>query len=209
MSVAYNKKYATLAEYLSLFAMTTLTAIAIYNKNISVFYILYLFWWDELLKTCFDGLKYFNKKLTLNSPKAYFKNVKTRLFFLMIYLVFIFVFFGMIMDWKSDDLVLNNFEVFLFKNSLFNLSLITFLGRELYLYFYEKNHVIGHHVLSRGIITLHLSIVLGILLWFFVAKKMNLLDSNASVLSILPFLLIKLYFEIQEIKLNQSSRLQA
>ncbi len=209
MSIQYDKKYTTLAEYVSLFTMTMITVIAIYNKNISVFYILYLFWWDEFLKTFFDGLKYFNKKNLLNISSNYFKDVKTRCFFLMIYLIFIIVFFGLIMNWKSEDLVINNFEVFWFRNSLFNLSIITFLAREIYLYINEKNQLIVHHVLSRGIITLHLSIILGVFLWFFITQKLNFFnDNSASVLSILPFLLIKMYFEVQEIKSNQNTRLK-
>ncbi|WP_299225247.1 hypothetical protein [uncultured Psychroserpens sp.] len=187
--------------------MTVLTCIAVYNKSVSVFYLLYLFWWDELLKTSFDLLKYVSKKQELNLPKSSLINIRTRFFFLMIYIVFIVVIFGFVIDWKNNDLVINNVAVLLFKNTLFNFSLVTFLCREVYLYFREENLFIGHHILSQGIITLHLSLIFGILLWFFLTQKIQLFEAYASIIALIPFLLIKLYFEVREIQHNQKKRL--
>ena len=193
-------KTPKIAEYLSLFVMTCITIIALYNKQITVFYILYLFWFDEFLKTVFDRLKYQFKTNQLVNPSAQLSNMKSRLFMLMIYLVFIIVFFGLMLDWKNSDLVLGNFEVFFFKNALFNFSVITFLLREIYMYRSENNHVLTHHFLSSGVITLHVSLILGIFLFFFIKKEFIVFENYTAVIAIIPFLILKVFFEIREIK---------
>ena len=197
-----NKKHKILGEYLSLIVMTCITIMAIYSKQITVFYIIYLFWCDEFLKTIFDGLRYRFKKEQIQNPTNYILNIKNRFFMLLIYLVFIIVCFGLILDWNNTDLILGNFEVFFFKNTLFNISLITFLLREIYLY--KNNQLIlnSHHLLSSGIITLHISLILGIMLSFLIKKEFVVFENYAAVFAIIPFLLLKLYFEIQEIKYN-------
>jgi hypothetical protein len=198
-------KTPKIAEYLSLFAMTCFTVLAIYNKQISVFYIIYLFWCDEFLKTLFDRLRYYFKKDKLQSPTNYLSNNKSRLFMLMVYLVFIIVCFGLMLDWNNTDLILGNFEVFLFKNTLFNFSLISFLLREVYLYRNDHSVLLPHHLLSSGIITLHVSLILGITFSFLIKKEFVVFENYIAVIAIIPFLILKLFFEIQEIKLNNKS----
>ena len=197
-----NKKHKILGEYLSLIVMTCITIMAIYSKQITVFYIIYLFWCDEFLKTIFDGLRYRFKKEQIQNPTNYILNIKNRFFMLLIYLVFIIVCFGLILDWNNTDLILGNFEVFFFKNTLFNISLITFLLREIYLYKNNQLVLNSHHLLSSGIITLHISLILGIMLSFLIKKEFVVFEDYAAVFAIIPFLLLKLYFEIQEIKYN-------
>ncbi|WP_047549696.1 DUF6498-containing protein [Psychroserpens sp. Hel_I_66] len=201
-----KEEKSKLAEYLSLFALITLTVIAIANKNISVFYIIYLFWWDELIKSIFDIFRFWFKKDQINDTKVYFSNMSGRFFFLMIYFVFILVFFGFMIDFKDYDLAGLNFEVLFFMNPLFNFSLASFLMREIYLYKFNDIELKPHHVLSRGIITLHLSIILGIFLWALITMKFQSLEAYATLFSIVPFLLFKIFFEIQEIKFNHKLR---
>lgn len=202
-----QEKQSKLAKYVSLFAMIVITIIAIANKNISVFYLLYLFWWDEFLKTFFDALNYFFKKDLLKEPVAYFKLVKSRFFFLIIYLVFIVVFFGLILDWKNQDLTLHNLEVLMLQNNLFNFSVLTLLLREIYIYGYNTSTINVHHILSKGIITLHLSLILGIFMWFFITQKLQFMENYATVIAIIPFLLLKIYFEVKEIQTESETNL--
>ncbi|MFD0990654.1 hypothetical protein ACFQ1R_11140 [Mariniflexile jejuense] len=201
-----NTKTPKIAEYLSLFVMTTITILAIYNKQISVFYILYLFWIDEFLKTVFDRLRYQFKRSQIQNPEAFFSNTKNRLFFLMIYIVFIIVFFGLMIDWNNTDLVLGNFEVFFFKNALFNFSLITFLLREIYLYINNNSYTEAHHLISKGIITLHVSLILGMFIWFLIKKEFIVFENYVTVFAIIPFLLLKVFFEFQEIRERHTNR---
>jgi hypothetical protein len=199
---------SALAEYLSLFTMISLTVIALVNKNVSVFYIIYLFWWDEILKSVFDVLKYWFKKHRIKNQKEYLSNTTGRLFFLMIYIVFIIVFFGFMIDWKNPDLMGLNFEVLFFRNVFFNFSFLSFLLREIYLYIMDDQEINPHGVLSRGIITLHISIILGVLMWAFITLKLKSLQAYAMIFAIIPFLLFKIYFEILEIKNNAKQRIK-
>ena len=199
-------KTPKIAEYLSLFVMTCFTILAIYNKQISVFYIIYLCWCDEFLKTLFDRLRYHFKKDKLQNATNYLSNTKSRLFMLMVYLVFIIVCFGLMLDWNNTDLVLGNFEVFFFKNPLFNFSLVTFLLREVYLYANDYSYLTPHHLLSSGIITLHVSLVLGITLSFLIKKEFMVFENYTAIIAIIPFLILKVFFEVQEIKYNSKEK---
>lgn len=196
--------YARLSKYLSLAAMILITLVAIYNKNITVFYIIYLFWWDEFLKTVFYRLRYHFKKNLFQNPVQVLNGIKARLFFLFIYIVFIIVIFGLVINWKDHDLIIMNLEVLFFKNTFFNITLLTFLLREIAIYQIGSDQITFNTSLSKGVITLHISIVLGILLWFLVSKKFILFTDHAVIFSIIPFLLLKIFFEVMEIKDNTS-----
>ena len=109
------------------------------------------------------------------------------------------------LDWKSKDIIMGNFEVLMFKNVWFNFSVFSFLAREIAEYFFEQSpEPSAHHNLSKGIVTLHISIILGIFIWAFVTGRFMEINMDfgkyASALAILPFLIIKFVFEIMEIK---------
>ncbi|WP_045470770.1 hypothetical protein [Winogradskyella sp. PG-2] len=197
-------KTSRIAEILSLIVFSILTILAISKQQISVFYIIYLLWIDEFLKTIFDFLKSRFKSNTITDLSTYRKLVRSRFFMLGIYVIFIIVFFGFLLDWKSTDVINGNFEVFLFKNVWFNFSVLSFFIREVIEYHYESiPQPNAHHVLSKGIITSHLSIVFGVFIWSFISGKIVETDfdfsSYGSALAIIPFLIIKFIFEIMEI----------
>ena len=204
--ITLDSKYSTTAEYVSLFAMIALTVVAIFNKSISVFYIIYLFWWDEFLKTIFDTLRYWFKKELIDDVPRFKSNTRGRMFFLFIYFVFIVLCFGFMLDWDNKDLMILNFRVLFFNNALFDFTIFSFLLREIYLYRNQTQKIDSHSILSRGIITLHISIILGIFAWFFLANKFPSLKQYSAVLAITPFLLFKIFFEMAEIKENNRLR---
>lgn len=204
--IKIDQKYSSTAEYLSLFAMITLTVVAIFNKSISVFYIMYLFWWDEFLKTIFDTFRYWRKKELIDDVPRFKSNTRGRMFFLLIYIVFIVLCFGFMLDWDNTDLIILNFRVLLFNDALFDFTILSFLMREIYLYRSQTQIIDSHSVLSRGIITLHISIILGIFAWFFLTFKFPVLKEYSAILAITPFLLFKIFFEIAEIKENAQNR---
>lgn len=194
-----DNKYTSLGKYASLFSMTLLTGLAIHNKSITVFYMIYMFWCDEVLRTIFDRLRYHFKRDQLENPANFIANLKSRAFMLAIYFVFIFVFFCLMFNWGNNDLIFINLRALMFQHPLFNMSLITFLIREIYLY---RNNVPSDsfHLLSRGVITLHISIIFGVAAWFLIKENFVFLKNHLSIIAIVPFLLLKLFFEIGEIK---------
>jgi len=189
------------AKIISLIFFSGITIFAILEQQVSIFYLIYLFWFDEFIKTISDFLTYkFYYK-----DRAISKIISSRFFMLSVYFVFIFVMFGLVIDWNSDAIVIGNFEVLLFKNSFFNFTIFSFFLRETALIYVHKEQSLQvRHILSNGIISLHLSIIFGIFLWAFLSGKiidMQLnIDFNKSLAAILPFLIIKVFFEIMEIK---------
>lgn len=196
-------KASVVTNYVSLALMSTFTLMAVANNQISVFYIVYLFWFDEILRTVSKFVFYIFKKQFIQNQLVFISNIKSKFFLLFVYFVFIVIFFGFIIDWKNQDLILINFEVLLFQSSMFNFTLITFIVRELFLFFKnEYETVTGNILLSKGIIVLHISIIIGMLIWGFLPKNFYE-NSNSNMLSaivIAPFLLLKLFFEIKTSK---------
>lgn len=193
MSLKKNK----IVNYGSLLSMTIFTVFLILNKETTVFYILYLFWCDELIRTLFDGFKYIFKKSNITDVSKYISIVKSRLFVLFIYLIFIIFFFGLKINWDDSDLIIDNLSVLFFKNSLFNFTIITFIIRELYFFINSKTELAAKSLFSGGIIILHISLVLGILFWFVSSQKIEFLKEYATIISMVPFLFLKLFFEIK------------
>ena len=69
----------------SLIAITFFTIIELYYKQTSVFYILYLFWFDEFIKTISDWITYYFKKKKIENQARFVENIKTRFFVLFGY----------------------------------------------------------------------------------------------------------------------------
>lgn len=186
-------------EYFSLLVSILITIAAINNNKVSVFYIIYLFWFDELIKTIFDFIKIFYKKNIISNKQQHKSILKSRFFCLFVYFIFIIVFFCFMIDSNNQEAIILNLQTLLFKTPLFNLSVATVVLKEVYLLFNEKKLVYIHHIFSKGIITLHVSVVLGILFWFIISKNFQELKAYTVIASIIPFLVLKMYFEIQEI----------
>lgn len=186
-------------QYLSLIAMTIFTVIEIVSKETTVFYIIYLFWFDEFIRTIFNRIYYQFKRNEIEVPVTFIANIKQRFFFLFVYFVFIVIIFGLVMDRKDYDLIGINLTVLTFNSSFFNYSLLTFIIREIYLYYNNTDKNESNSIVSAGVIILHLSIILGIFSWFLSTKKFEISPEYATILTISPFLLIKLLFEIKSI----------
>ncbi len=184
-----------LVKYISLLVITVFTIFEIINKQTSVFYILYLFWFDEFMRTVFDRISYQYKTKNIENPVLFHQLNKERFFLLGVYFIFIVVLFGIIIDWKQMELIGLNYATFFFKNMYFNFSLLTLIAREIYYYQSNNNLKQAKSVTSNGIIILHISIVLGMFLWFLSTQKFQFMTDYSNVISIIPFLLLKIVFE--------------
>lgn len=177
--------------------MTAITIASLYTKQTTVFYILYLFWFDEFIRAIFNTITFYFKKDKLDNFANPMSNIKQKFFFLSVYFVFIFVFFGLIIDRNDFSLIAINFSVLAFQNSFFNFSIITFLLRELYLY--RNNSVLENtiDIISVRIVILHISIISGILFWVLSTQKYQFMVEYSNIIAIVPFLLLKLIFEVK------------
>ena len=181
----------------SLIAITFFTIIELYYKQTSVFYILYLFWFDEFIKTISNWITYYFKKKKIENQARFVENIKTRFFMLFGYFLFIVILFGLVMNRNDFNLIGINLTVLAFQNTFFNLSIAAFVVREIYLYCNNAQDDEAFYTVSNGIIILHLSIILGVFIWFLSTRKFQIPVEYVNIFSIIPFLLLKLLFEIK------------
>ena len=118
------------------------------------------------------------------------------LFIMFIYLVFIIVFFGMIANWSNSDITLTNMEILFFKNWFFNINLLFVLFEHIYINLNEDKTIASIGQFTSNMLVLHISIILGGIIMFFIVKPFPETFSPdnlwSSVLIILPFLLLKM-----------------
>ncbi|MBS1747458.1 MAG: hypothetical protein JST21_14925 [Bacteroidetes bacterium] len=182
-----NKKI-NLFEHLATFIITIT---ALFMGEVTVFYMIWLFWWQELIRSifCFFAAKKY---------KGYFPPTKFLLLsflLLFFYAIFIIVFFGL-QTGVPEKLVEFNLKIFLLLNPFFNLSILVFAMQFAFFIYHNRNAIAFSEYLgfNRSHIILHISIVLGVNIHFFVIKKYgtDFNDGNfwESVLTAMPFLLL-------------------
>lgn len=185
--------------------MTVLTALSVYNGQASVFYILYLFWWNEVLSVIIAKL--FNKKDKRERNQIEKVFGLGSLFMLGIYWVFILVFFGFMANWKNPDIMLINFEVLSFRNIYFDLNLVFIVLQQCSYHIAHKNYQRPTSGFSPNMIVLHISIILGGIIMFFVVLRYPEVFTPdnlwGSICIISPFLLLR-YFVQTAVLRNQS-----
>lgn len=177
---------------LNLILTVVFPAIAILQGNTTVFYIVYLYWWQELLATLLDAF-YFKRKGSIQNIRL---TIGVRLFVLFIYFIFIVVIFGLMSNWGNSRLMGINLKVFLFKDWIFNINLIGIILNEWWFRYYNIDQQRDlQNPFSGRMIVMHISIIFGGGVYLFVSNQFPniFLPSNlwGSVLVVTPFLLLK------------------
>jgi len=174
-------------------ALLIFTLLAIYNNQVTIFYILYLFWWNEVL---YSVITYcFKKRKKLEA------NLSSKFFLMGIYFIFIVLFFGFIAHYKNYDLVAINFEILFFKNMYFNFNLLLFLLEIIWFYKTNPNEIeqATIHPFSTRAIILHISIILGAFMMMLVVPNFPnffTADNNWSAVAIIfPFIALRFLFQ--------------
>ena len=192
---------------LSIFLFAALTTYLVFTGKANMFFLIYIFWWDEFIKTIFGLFNRFFRKNQIENLISYSKLLKERFFMLFIYFIFIVVVFGFVLAFSAKNLEENyiTFEILFFTNLGFNLSLLFIILREIFNYkMNDKTEKISENNLSFGaLIVLHVSIILGILLWTLASGRFKIFDGfdeNADKFIILPFILIKFLFDWMNLK---------
>lgn len=183
-------------QSLGVLVMFVLTITSIIYKQTTVFYIIYLFWFSEVLRTIIDLI--LSKKASAETeatPEAKL-GISPRFFLLGIYWVFIVVFFGLIANWSNDAAMKINFQVVLFQNIFFNLNLMFIVIERIIYHRMNSGLEPSYDAFTANMIVLHVSIVLGGMLIFFLVLKYEQTFSPenlwGSVLIISPFLLLRM-----------------
>jgi hypothetical protein len=182
---------------IDIWVFTILTGLSLGFGKLTVFYLMYLFWWDEFVRKLVGFFYY--KKHSINDRKVHASDFFGSFFLLGIYLVFIVVIFMLIANWGNNDLVFQNFKTFLFKNWFFNVNIIWFFIENIMLHRSDKNTEIDLSPFSSSAIILHISIILGAFIMFLVVKRYNDFftpDNHfGSFLIAVPFLALKMLFK--------------
>ena len=216
MNIPFNKNnFATVTHFISLDSIenitqqqvgntrkwkivffTLVTFISILNGQSTPFYIIYFFWFNEFIHLVVDKLLY---KL---NPKAFITNELNDngfgSFVMMgIYWVFIVLVFGFIANFANDQIFTVNLEVLVFQNWFFNINLIGVAAGRIFLHLAKKRVEVNLGTFSPNMLVLHLSIIVGCVLLFFIVRKYPTLFTPdnfwGSVLIVSPFLLLKMF----------------
>ena len=172
-----------------------LTLLSVLNEQTTVFYLMYFFWCNELIRIVVD--RWYAKK----NPNAVNKDWQSSdftggLFSMGIYWVFLVVFFGFIAASNNSKIIFTNMEVLFFQNWFFNIILIFVLVERIYLHRKQQPLTIYFGAFNPNMIVLHVSIIVGGIILFFLVKQFpeTFTPENkwSSVLIVLPFLLLKI-----------------
>lgn len=187
----------TRQRFSELLIFIALTVAAVVNGQTSVFYILYLFWWSELLRIITDRLCYKRNANAVNKTTGPLP-VWTSLFILAIHFVFIVVLFGFIANWNNSELFALNMRVLFFKNVYFLGTLFFVVLQRVYLHWQQQPIQIVYGGFTPNILILHISIIFGGVLQMFIVNRFASFFTPdnlwGSALLLLPFLLLKIGF---------------
>jgi hypothetical protein len=171
-----------------------ITAIGIVNGSISVFYLLYFFWWNELIRISIDKFFLNRNKNIVNASKMQAPGFGPY-FQMGIYFVFIVVFFGVLANIKNKDIFITNMGILFFQNVFFNVNLLFVLVERIYLHKVHHPLKVETGIFTSNMIVLHISIIVGAIMMFFVVGKFpeTFTPDNlwGSLLVALPFLTLK------------------
>lgn len=187
---------------------TVLTLLSVLSGQTTVFYLIYFFWCNELVRLFVDRFCY------KRNPNAVYEDGHSTdfggsLFLMGIYWVFIVFIFGFIAGSDSTEIIIANMRVLVFHNWFFNINLIFVLVERIYLHKTRQPLQIYFGAFNPNTIVLHISIIVGAVLMFFVVKEYpNIFTPEnrwGSALIALPFLLLKMcvgYLSIAEKQLK-------
>lgn len=190
LDIVNNKQ----SRILNIITFLAFTILGIYKNEVTVFYIIYLFWMEAFVRQLIE-LSYIIRR---DSKLFSSISVAWPAFFMMIiYVVFIIVLFGFIpfSAGKDSETFLINVKTLMFKNIFFNLSVLVYIIQYiLYIYvngFKEKTII----PFNRNHIILHISIILGAVIQLTPIVSFVKTKELINILSIIPFLILKIILD--------------
>lgn len=169
---------------------TIITIIALLNHQTSIFYIVYFFWWNEVIEKIVDWLF---ARSRLKTRASDFALGLIWMAIMLFYLLFVFIIF---IGFAGRHMMEFNIMVLFFTNPYFNLSVLVVLIRRIYMHVKLpiEEHTSLYQYSRMG--TLHISMALGGAVILIIQNNYpHLLEvDNAwvDVATILPFLFINL-----------------
>jgi hypothetical protein len=208
-------------DIIMLFLFSAYAIYGVLYQNASIFFIIYLFWFDELIRniSAYIQVKMHVEELKLNrefSKQRAISNVKTRFFFLFVYAVFIVIVFGLFfnLNKENSEQLVQNVSIFFFRDITFNVCIMISMLREILQIRWTRLNryapIKPFNAMSGHLFTLHLSIILGGFLWAATSgnfKEFHLdLGSFNKYAIILPFFIIKFSVDLYAITHQKSAQ---
>lgn len=189
-----SPKYFHTIETLTFLLITIWGVIA---GQVTVFYIIYLFWFQLLVQTIIDII-HARKNGQADGKKPSVGIIAANMFVYFCYLSLIIVFFGVMLNFDNQDLVIVNLRTLLLHNFGFDLNIMLFAVQYA---LYRKqigNKGLQIAVFERGQLILHVSIIIGAFVQMMFVKKHPEYFSGhelwGAALVVLPFLFLKILF---------------
>jgi hypothetical protein len=198
---SFLKKAQKLYLYYGI-VLSVYLAYLILNKEINIFFIVYLYWWDSFLHALFTRVALGRTKRTEEVIKK-IEILNTHFFMSFIHLLFTIILFGFVMtDSDTINSYVNSIKILLFRDAYFNAAFLVIILRGLNLLFFQrKNHLETRlPVMSSGFVVLHISLILGPFMWYGAQHGKwgieDLFGDLNSVAYVFPFLILKICTEL-------------
>ncbi|HTO17428.1 MAG TPA: hypothetical protein VLZ83_16805 [Edaphocola sp.] len=187
-----------ISKYYNKFEIISLLIITFWGLlkgEVTVFYIIYLFWFQEFIRIVVDFVFGLIRPKTIPEKILFAKSTFGSFFLQFVYFVFILILFGFILNWNDQDLILKNFQILMFQNWFFNSNLLIFFFQHIYFRSQADNSNLQLSIFRRRHIVLHISILLGAFIQMLIIPKFNIEGLWGSVLIISPFLLLRILID--------------
>lgn len=142
-----------------------LPVILLFRGQVSVFYIIYLYWWHELISIGMDVFYASTKRK--DSSESLLNPLRFQLLTLAIYLSFILIVEGCMNVVNEKEWMKRSADVFYFRNLMFNFNMIILLLNEWWVrHFCVTQRNAGIDLFSKKMIVWHWIIMLGWVMFF-------------------------------------------
>lgn len=173
-----------------------ITIWGITQGEVTVFYLIYLFWFQELIRTIINVFYVFKKRDKVKDESG-FQRAYGNFFILFVYFIFIVLLFGFMLNWNKKELLFANMEILLFRNLYFDLTVFLFALQYLIYRLREEKNNFDLGLFNKNHIVLYLSIIIGALIQLGFVKQFPEYFSGkelwGAALVALPFLLLKIF----------------
>lgn len=194
-------KFQRNQSYLFLIATVVYLIYILATGQATLFYIVYIFWCEELIRYIFEVVFYkiFQKKIDNYHRFSYLKY--SRFGFLIFHWLLTFALYG----FAQIDKDAYNMDIIFLKNPHFNSFLILSIVKSFWFWRekYSKaktSEIVEIDYSENGIWVLHISFILGIIILFILAEyEKSYLSTLETILVIIPFICLKSFIDIKNI----------
>ena len=173
-----------------------ITFAALWLRQTTIFYLIYFFWWTELINISIDQL-FHRKNPNAKRFELGKSSILASFILLAIYFVFIVLIFGYFSVSNHSGELLINFQIIRFNNWFFNANLFFILIERIYIHQTHQKVNVRFGGFTINMLVIHLSIIFGAILLFFIVNAFpdtfTYENRLGTLLIALPFVVLKFF----------------